>query len=236
MSRSDRGAGCVSNPAETGGGEAKKLAAAKQMVSPSVCTSRSQLPPRGSQKELEEYLWFSIRHNFCCFCRWRRWGILRCPKGPAALAAAGLLFLLFLLEPGPCPGAGFCYRRKAISAAACWRASPAKGVLAAGILLALAPLIGFKYLGFLTKSVLSVLAHLGVQIAPPAFDFLLLMGISFIRCRLWATWWIPTGAKKAEHNLLDFALFVGFFPRWSPAPIKPGAAGFTPARRPSAPA
>ena len=53
------------------------------------------------------------------------------------------------------------------------------GVLAAGILLALAPLIGFKYLDFLTKSVLSVLAHLGVQIAPPAFDFLLPMGISF---------------------------------------------------------
>ena len=31
---------------------------------------------------LEEYVWLSMRLNFCCFWRWRRWGFLRCPKRP----------------------------------------------------------------------------------------------------------------------------------------------------------
>ena len=94
--------------------------------------------------------------------------------------------------------------------------------LAAGILLALAPLIGFKYLGFLTKSVLSVLAHLGVQIAPPAFDFLLPMGISFYTLQTVGYLVDTYRGEKAEHNLLDFALFVGFFPQMVSGPISRG--------------
>ena len=99
---------------------------------------------------------------------------------------------------------------------------PRRGVLAAGILLALAPLIGFKYLGFLTKSVLSVLAHLGVQIAPPAFDFLLPMGISFYTLQTVGYLVDTYRGEKAEHNLLDFALFVGFFPQMVSGPISRG--------------
>lgn len=99
---------------------------------------------------------------------------------------------------------------------------PRKGVLATGILLALAPLIGFKYLGFLTKSVLSVLAHLGVQIAPPAFDFLLPMGISFYTLQTVGYLVDTYRGEKAEHNLLDFALFVGFFPQMVSGPISRG--------------
>lgn len=99
---------------------------------------------------------------------------------------------------------------------------PRKGVLAAGILLALAPLIGFKYLGFLTKSVLSVLAHLGVQIAPPAFDFLLPMGISFYTLQAVGYLVDTYRGEKAEHNLLDFSLFVGFFPQMVSGPISRG--------------
>ena len=99
---------------------------------------------------------------------------------------------------------------------------PRKGVLAAGILLALAPLIGFKYLGFLTKSVLSVLAHLGVQIAPPAFDFLLPMGISFYTLQTVGYLVDTYRGEKAEHNLLDFALFVCFFPQMVSGPISRG--------------
>lgn len=99
---------------------------------------------------------------------------------------------------------------------------PRKGVLAAGILLALAPLIGFKYLDFLTKSVLSVLAHLGVQIAPPAFDFLLPMGISFYTLQTVGYLVDTYRGEKAEHNLLDFALFVGFFPQMVSGPISRG--------------
>lgn len=97
-----------------------------------------------------------------------------------------------------------------------------QGCAAAGILAALAPLIGFKYLDFLTKSVLSVLAHLGVQIAPPAFDFLLPMGISFYTLQTVGYLVDTYRGEKAEHNLLDFALFVGFFPQMVSGPISRG--------------
>ena len=118
---------------------------------------------------------------------------------------------------------------------------PRKGVLATGILLALAPLIGFKYLGFLTKSVLSVLAHLGVQIAPPAFDFLLPMGISFYTLQTVGYLVDTYRGEKAEHNLLDFAFFAVNFGYTKAdylalTPSSAGATGFCPSfRRPSAP-
>lgn len=99
---------------------------------------------------------------------------------------------------------------------------PRKGVLAAGIVLALAPLIGFKYLGFLTKSVLSVLAHVGVQIAPPAFDFLLPMGISFYTLQAVGYLVDIYRGERAEHDLLDFALFISFFPQMVSGPISRG--------------
>ena len=99
---------------------------------------------------------------------------------------------------------------------------PRKGALAAGIVLALAPLIGFKYLGFLTKSVLSVLAHVGVQIAPPAFDFLLPMGISFYTLQAVGYLVDTYRGKRAERDLLDFALFISFFPQMVSGPISRG--------------
>lgn len=99
---------------------------------------------------------------------------------------------------------------------------PRKGALAVGIVLALAPLIGFKYLGFLTKSVLSVLAHVGVQIAPPAFDFLLPMGISFYTLQAVGYLVDTYRGERAEHDLLDFALFISFFPQMVSGPISRG--------------
>ena len=89
-------------------------------------------------------------------------------------------------------------------------------------MLALAPLIGFKYLGFLTKSVLSVLAHVGVQIAPPAFDFLLPMGISFYTLQAVGYLVDTYRGERAEHDLLDFALFISFFPQMVSGPISRG--------------
>jgi len=70
--------------------------------------------------------------------------------------------------------------------------------------------------------VLSVLAHLGVQIAPPAFDFLLPMGISFYTLQAVGYLVDTYRGEKAEHNLLDFALFVGFFPQMVSGPISRG--------------
>ena len=188
------------------------------MVSPSVCASRSQLPSRGSQKGyLRSIYGFQFGTIFVVSAVGGAGVFCGAPKGPAALAAAGLLFLLFLLEPvlAFVTAVGYLGGRLL-------EGKPRKGVLAAGILLALAPLIGFKYLGFLTKSVLSVLAHLGVQIAPPAFDFLLPMGISFYTLQAVGYLVDTYRGEKAEHNLLDFALFVGFFPQMVSGPISRG--------------
>ena len=99
---------------------------------------------------------------------------------------------------------------------------PRKGALAAGIVLALAPLIGFKYLGFLTKSVLSVLAHVVVQNAPPAFDFLLPKGISYYTLQAVGYLVDTYRGERAEHDLLDFALFISFFPQMVSGPISRG--------------
>ena len=99
---------------------------------------------------------------------------------------------------------------------------PNKGVLAVSIILALAPLIGLKYLGFLTHSVLAVLAHLGVQIAPPALDFLLPMGISFYTLQVIGYLVDTYRGAPAEESVLDFALFASFFPQMVSGPISRG--------------
>lgn len=99
---------------------------------------------------------------------------------------------------------------------------PRKGVLALCVVLALAPLIGFKYLGFLTHSVLAVLAHLGVQIAPPALDFLLPMGISFYTLQVIGYLVDTYRGEAAEESVLDFALFASFFPQMVSGPISRG--------------
>lgn len=45
-----------------------------------------------------------------------------------------------------------------------------KAVLAAGVVLGLAPLLGLKYLSFVVNSALVVAARFGIQVAPPAFS------------------------------------------------------------------
>ena len=99
---------------------------------------------------------------------------------------------------------------------------PNKGVLAVSVILALVPLIGLKYLGFLTHSVLAVLAHLGVQIAPPALDFLLPMGISFYTLQVIGYLVDTYRGAPAEESVLDFALFASFFPQMVSGPISRG--------------
>ena len=69
---------------------------------------------------------------------------------------------------------------------------------------------------------LSVLAHVGVQIAPPAFDFLLPMGISFYTLQAVGYLVDTYRGERAERDLLDFALFISFFPQMVSGPISRG--------------
>ena len=94
-----------------------------------------------------------------------------------------------------------------------------KGWLAGGIVLGFAPLFLLKYLNFAVNSCLVVLARLGVQIAPPAFSWLLPMGISFYTLQAVGYLIDVYRGEPAEKNPLRIALFVAFFPQLVSGPI-----------------
>lgn len=92
------------------------------------------------------------------------------------------------------------------------------------IVLLLLPLLCFKYLNFLMGTVGDVLALSGALVEMPSFELLLPIGISFYT--FMAVGYVVDvykGKIEAEKNLLDFALFIGFFPQIASGPI--GRAG-----------
>lgn len=102
--------------------------------------------------------------------------------------------------------------------------APSKTFLAGTIVLLLLPLLCFKYLNFLMGTVGDVLALSGALVKMPSFELLLPIGISFYT--FMAVGYVVDvykGKIEAEKNLLDFALFVGFFPQIASGPI--GRAG-----------
>lgn len=102
--------------------------------------------------------------------------------------------------------------------------APSKTFLAGTIILLLLPLLCFKYLNFLMGTVGDVLALSGALVEMPSFELLLPIGISFYT--FMAVGYVVDvykGKIEAEKNLLDFALFVGFFPQIASGPI--GRAG-----------
>lgn len=94
-----------------------------------------------------------------------------------------------------------------------------KGVLAAGVVLALAPLVGFKYLAFLVDSALAATARFGVVFAPPVFDWLLPLGISFYTLQAVGYMVDVYRGEPPEKSPLRMALFVAFFPQIVSGPI-----------------
>lgn len=94
-----------------------------------------------------------------------------------------------------------------------------RGVLAAGVVLALAPLVGFKYLAFLVDSALAAAARFGVVFAPPVFDWLLPLGISFYTLQAVGYMVDVYQGEPPEKSPLRMALFVAFFPQIVSGPI-----------------
>lgn len=102
--------------------------------------------------------------------------------------------------------------------------SKSKACLTGTIVLLLLPLLCFKYLNFLMGTVGDVLAMTGALVEMPSFELLLPIGISFYT--FMAVGYVVDvykGKIEAEKSLLDFALFVGFFPQIASGPI--GRAG-----------
>ena len=99
-----------------------------------------------------------------------------------------------------------------------------KGLLAGTIVLLLLPLLAFKYLDFLIDSMADMLSLASLTVEMPDFELFLPIGISFYT--FMAVGYVVDvyqGKVPVVKNLLDFALFVGFFPQIASGPI--GRAG-----------
>lgn len=104
------------------------------------------------------------------------------------------------------------------------KCNKSKGLLTIIIVLLLLPLLCFKYLNFMMGTVGDVLSLANVTMHMPSFELLLPIGISFYT--FMAVGYVVDvykGKIDAERNVLDFALFIGFFPQIASGPI--GRAG-----------
>lgn len=87
-------------------------------------------------------------------------------------------------------------------------------------LLSLLPLLVFKYYNFLNESVTEALSTFGLHFSLPGLNWAIPVGISFFTFQ--AVGYVLDVYNKripAERNLLDFALFVSFFPQVTSGPI-----------------
>ena len=99
-------------------------------------------------------------------------------------------------------------------------ASARKSLLILSILVNIGILGYFKYADFLLDSFSQLLETIGVIYSPPAFDIILPIGISFYTFQT-MSYTIDVYRKKITptEDLLDFSLFVTFFPQLVAGPI-----------------
>ena len=96
-----------------------------------------------------------------------------------------------------------------------------KFCLGSGIALNLLILFFYKYYGFVTDTIVSILSLLGISMNIPGLDLLLPVGISFyIFQALGYSIDVYRGDVKPEKNFLTYALFVSFFPQLVAGPIE----------------
>ena len=87
-------------------------------------------------------------------------------------------------------------------------------------LLGLLPLVVFKYYNFINDSLTEGLAAIGLKFAMPGLNWAVPVGISFFTFQAVGYMLdVYHGRVKAENNLLDYVLFVSFFPQVTSGPI-----------------
>ena len=87
-------------------------------------------------------------------------------------------------------------------------------------LLAVLPLLVFKYYNFLNNSLTQGLAAIGLKFALPGLNWAIPVGISFFTFQAVGYMLdVYHGKTKVEMNLLDYVLFVSFFPQVTSGPI-----------------
>lgn len=87
-------------------------------------------------------------------------------------------------------------------------------------LLSLLPLLVFKYYNFINDSIREGLAAIGLQFSLHGLNWAVPIGISFFTFQAVGYMLdVYNGKVKAEKNLLDYVLFVSFFPQVTSGPI-----------------
>lgn len=87
-------------------------------------------------------------------------------------------------------------------------------------LLGLLPLLVFKYYNFINDSITVGLASIGLKFALPGLNWAIPVGISFFTFQAVGYMLdVYYGRVKAEKDLLDYLLFVSFFPQVMSGPI-----------------
>lgn len=87
-------------------------------------------------------------------------------------------------------------------------------------LLGLLPLLVFKYYNLLNDSLSVGLSAIGPKFAMPGLNWAVPVGISFFTFQAVGYMLdVYHGRVKAEKNLLDYVLFVSFFPQVTSGPI-----------------
>ena len=87
-------------------------------------------------------------------------------------------------------------------------------------LLGTLPLLVFKYYNFLNDSLTEGLAAIGLKFSMPGLNWAVPVGISFFTFQTVGYMLdVYHGRVKAEKNLLDYVLFVSFFPQVASGPI-----------------
>jgi D-alanyl-lipoteichoic acid acyltransferase DltB (MBOAT superfamily) len=95
-----------------------------------------------------------------------------------------------------------------------------KWIFVVGYLLTLSPLIFFKYSRFILENFCSLLNDVGIETSQPEFSLMIPIGISFFTFQaLGYLFDVYKGKIAAEHNFLDYMLFVSFFPQIVSGPI-----------------
>lgn len=95
-----------------------------------------------------------------------------------------------------------------------------KGLAWLFALLAVLPLLVFKYYNFLNDSFSQGLAAIGLKLALPGLNWAIPVGISFFTFQAVGYMLdVYHGKTQAEKNFLDYVLFVSFFPQVTSGPI-----------------
>ena len=93
-------------------------------------------------------------------------------------------------------------------------------LITVGVLLALLPLLTFKYYNFINTSSTELLHSLGLRFDLPGLNWAVPVGISFFTFQALSYLWdVYYGRIVAERNFLHYALYVSFFPSIVSGPI-----------------